>query len=123
MDPYDVAYLAQQGASLHIPCKPTHPNLNVSVTRSSEITASGLFSTELDELDLLSEANSNWLLKYDRGLTLKNAQVSDTGKYQCIGTMNNITDKKNFDVYVKGKYHFFEGSQHYTNVLNRIGVD
>ena len=102
MDPYDVAYLTVQGNSLHVPCKPTHPKLNVSLIRSSEISTNGIIAIESGQDDLLSEPNSNWLLKYDRGMTLRNAQVSDTGKYQCIGTMNNITDKKQFDIYVKG---------------------
>jgi hypothetical protein len=102
MDPYDTGYLAQQGASLHIPCKPTHPKLNISIIRGSEITAKGIVSTQLEKHDLLSETNSNWLIRYDRGLTLKNSKVSDTGNYQCVGTMNNITDKKYFDIYVKG---------------------
>ena len=102
MDPYDAGYLAQQGSSLHIPCKPTHPNLSVSVIRNSEITAKGIVLT--DKHDLIAEPDSNWQLKYDRGLTLKHTKVSDTGNYQCIGTMNNITDKKSFDVYVNGIY-------------------
>jgi hypothetical protein len=95
-------YLVQQGESLEIPCKPTHPNLNVSVTRTGEITAKGIISTQSDRHDLLSESDSNWLLKYDSGLTLRQAKVIDTGDYTCIGTMNNITDEKRFSIYVKG---------------------
>lgn len=102
MDPYNAQYLVQQGESLHIPCKPTHPNLNISLTRSSEITSKEFISTKSERHDLLSEPDSNWLLKYDRGLTMKHAKVSDSGDYQCIGTMNNITDEKSFYIYVKG---------------------
>uniref|UniRef100_A0A0P6GTW8 receptor protein-tyrosine kinase n=1 Tax=Daphnia magna TaxID=35525 RepID=A0A0P6GTW8_9CRUS len=108
MDPYEAAYLAQQGVSLHVPCKPTHPNLNISVIRTSQLTANGIVSTDLKkesgkyQEDLLSELDSNWLLKAERGLTLTNPKVGDAGKYGCIGTMNNITDEKYFDIYVKG---------------------
>lgn len=110
MDPYEAAYLAQQGVSLHVPCKPTHPNLNISVIRTSQLTANGIVSTDLKkesgkyQEDLLSELDSNWLLKAERGLTLTNPKVGDAGKYGCIGTMNNITDEKYFDIYVKGKF-------------------
>ncbi|KAI9559132.1 hypothetical protein GHT06_015921 [Daphnia sinensis] len=108
MDPYEAAYLAQQGVSLHVPCKPTHPSLNISVIRTSQFTANGIVSMDLKkesgkyQEDLLSESNSNWLLKAERGLTLTNPKVGDAGKYGCIGTMNNITDEKYFDIYVKG---------------------
>ncbi|XP_059351940.1 vascular endothelial growth factor receptor 1-like [Daphnia carinata] len=108
MDPYEAAYLAQQGVSLHVPCKPTHPNLNISVIRTSQFTANGIISIDLKkesekyQEDLLVEWNSNWLLRPERGLTLTNPKVGDAGKYGCIGTMNNITDEKYFDIYVKG---------------------
>lgn len=60
-------------------------------------TDSGIYQT-----DLLSEVNSNWLLKAERGLTLKNPKVGDAGKYGCVGTMNGTTDEKYFNIYVKG---------------------
>lgn len=36
------------------------------------------------------------------GLTVKNVTLDDTGAYECIGTMNNVTTRKFFKLIVSG---------------------
>ena len=56
--------------------------------------------------NLLSDPDSKWSLDPERGLTLKNTTIGDTGQYQCVGTMNNNTDWEYFQIYVKGVTQF-----------------
>ena len=58
--------------------------------------------------NLLSDPDSKWSLDPERGLTLKNTTIGDTGQYQCVGTMNNNTDWEYFLIYVKGVTQFVQ---------------
>jgi hypothetical protein len=53
---------------------------------------------------VLSYPNPKWSFEPEHGLALNHAMINDTGVFLCIGTMNNITDEKNFTVSVKGIY-------------------
>lgn len=52
--------------------------------------------------NLLSDPDSKWNLDPERGLLLRDTTISDTGQYQCVGTMNNVSDWEYFQIYVKG---------------------
>ncbi|KAI9558888.1 hypothetical protein GHT06_015678 [Daphnia sinensis] len=93
-------YACKQGDSIHIPCRPTHPNVTFHLIRNSHITAKGYKWEHSD--DLLFELNTKWTMQPHQGLILKNATIGDSGQYQCFGTMNNITDWEYFQIYVKG---------------------
>ncbi|XP_046456504.1 vascular endothelial growth factor receptor 1-like [Daphnia pulex] len=81
-------FIFEHGNSGLVPCKSTHPNVTVSLIRNSR--------------NLLSEPNSNWLMESKRGLILHQATFEDTGDYQCIGTVNNISTKIFFKIFVEG---------------------
>nr|CAH0113532.1 unnamed protein product [Daphnia galeata] len=72
----------QQGNSGLVPCKSTHPNVTITIT--TYLTNSPI---------LLSESTSNWEMEPKRGITLKRAMISDTNRYNCIGSMNNLTTR------------------------------
>ncbi|XP_046456457.1 vascular endothelial growth factor receptor 1-like isoform X2 [Daphnia pulex] len=93
-------YSSKQGDSIQIPCRPTHPNVTFHLIRNSQITAKG-YIWERSE-NLLSDPDSKWNLDPERGLSLKDTTISDTGQYQCVGTMNNVSDWEYFQIYVKG---------------------
>nr|CAH0113554.1 unnamed protein product [Daphnia galeata] len=92
-------YSSKQGDSIQIPCRPTHPNVTFQLIRNSQITAKGYMWEH--SKNLLSDPDSKWSLDPERGLTLKNTTIGDTGQYQCVGTMNNNTDWEYFQIYVK----------------------
>ncbi|XP_059350091.1 vascular endothelial growth factor receptor 1-like [Daphnia carinata] len=75
-----------EGEPLDIPCRPTHPNVTVSLYRETLMPNDEL-KWNLIELsrDL---GNASWLLKPlpERGLRLTNMTLSDIGKYKCVGT-------------------------------------
>ncbi|KAK4010542.1 vascular endothelial growth factor receptor 1 [Daphnia magna] len=93
-------YSSQQGDTLHIPCKPTHPNATVSLSLVRQ-WASKEWAEDISK-DLLSDPYSNWSFNREIGLTLRNTKISDSGYYQCVGTMNDVLNYENFRIIVKG---------------------
>ncbi|XP_032782722.2 vascular endothelial growth factor receptor 3 isoform X2 [Daphnia magna] len=94
---YYLFFFHQGELGVQIPCKPTHPNVTVSLI---QIEALNVINPELQ--DLLAEPNSSWSYGPERGLTLKDVTIGNTGNYKCVGTMNNVTDEKHFTITVKG---------------------
>uniref|UniRef100_A0A0P6E5R0 receptor protein-tyrosine kinase n=1 Tax=Daphnia magna TaxID=35525 RepID=A0A0P6E5R0_9CRUS len=83
-------FMSWNGESKDIPCKPTHPNVTISLYRKI------IFGEDdsWDSMELSSElGNASWLLKPlpERGLRLTNWKTSDRGAYKCVGTMNEPT--------------------------------
>ncbi|XP_057368363.2 vascular endothelial growth factor receptor 1-like [Daphnia carinata] len=93
-------YSSKQGDTLHIPCKPTHPNVKVSLNLVRQ-WASKEWADDISK-DLLSVPDSNWSFNSDIGLILRNTKISDSGYYQCVGTMNDVSNYENFRIIVKG---------------------
>ncbi|KAI9559916.1 hypothetical protein GHT06_013923 [Daphnia sinensis] len=84
-------FITSVGESLDIPCKPTHPNVTMSLYRGTVMPHDQL---EWNLMELSSESgNSSWLLKPlpERGLTLRNPKISDRGQYKCVGTLKELT--------------------------------
>ena len=52
--------------------------------------------------DLLLQPDSNWSFEPERGVTLKNPKISDSGEYGCVGKMNNSVNYEYFSIYVLG---------------------
>ncbi|XP_045034375.1 vascular endothelial growth factor receptor 1 isoform X5 [Daphnia magna] len=84
-------FMSWNGESKDIPCKPTHPNVTISLYRK-------IIFGEDDSWDSMQElsselGNASWLLKPlpERGLRLTNWKTSDRGAYKCVGTMNEPT--------------------------------
>lgn len=42
------------------------------------------------------------MLEPTKGLTLKKVTLDDFGDYECVGTMNDVTDRKIFRIVVSG---------------------
>jgi hypothetical protein len=53
--------------------------------------------------DLLSDPDSSWSFSREYGLTLSDPKISDSGYYQCVGTVNDVPNHENFRIIVKGK--------------------
>lgn len=53
-------------------------------------------------MNVLSGPNSNWILDPKWGLTLKNVSLQDSGLYECVGTLHNTSDWKDFAIVVSG---------------------
>ena len=51
---------------------------------------------------MLTYPNPKWTFQTERGFSLNEAMINDTGSFLCIGTMNNISTVKNFTISVKG---------------------
>lgn len=96
----------QQGNSGLVPCKSTHPNVTITITtyltnspviKNSIIKKHSWFRHQMISLKnwqiLLSESTSNWQMEPKRGITLKRVMFSDTNRYNCIGSMNNLTTR------------------------------
>ncbi|EFX73006.1 hypothetical protein DAPPUDRAFT_253802 [Daphnia pulex] len=82
---------------VQIPCKPTHPNVTVSLVHVDQLNVE---DTCVD--DVLSEPNSKWSFDPERGMTLKSVRINNTGNYRCVGKMENVTTEKYFTISVKG---------------------
>ncbi|XP_059351957.1 vascular endothelial growth factor receptor 1-like [Daphnia carinata] len=100
-------FVSLAGESLDIPCKPTHPNVTMSLYRG-EFGADGELKWNFIELSPEFE-NARWLLKPtpERGLTLTNSKVNDIGQYICVGSINKGTPNathtdSEFNVFIKG---------------------
>jgi hypothetical protein len=50
----------------------------------------------------LTDATSNWSFDPKQGPILKDAKLSDTGKYHCVGSMNNVKEENEFHLIVLG---------------------
>ncbi|XP_046459151.1 platelet-derived growth factor receptor alpha-like [Daphnia pulex] len=94
---YYLFFFHQGELGIHIPCKPTHPNVTVSLLHRERLNV-----IELHKEDLLAETDSNWLFEPERGLTLKHVMINNTGNHVCVGKMNNVTIEKYFTISVKG---------------------
>ncbi|KAK4018027.1 hypothetical protein OUZ56_000097 [Daphnia magna] len=100
-------FVSLAGEPLDIPCKPTHPNVTMSLYRG-ELGADGDLEWKFIELSPEFK-NASWLLKPtpERGLTLTNSKVNDTGQYICIGSINERTPTakhtdSEFNVFIRG---------------------
>ncbi|KZS14552.1 Uncharacterized protein APZ42_019921 [Daphnia magna] len=93
---YNLYFFHQGELGVHIPCKPTHPNVSVSLIHVDQL------NKEPNYEDVLADPHSSWSLEPELGLTLKKVMISNTGNYRCVGTMDNITDEKHFTISVKG---------------------
>ncbi|XP_046456193.1 vascular endothelial growth factor receptor kdr-like [Daphnia pulex] len=89
----------KHGQRAEIPCKVTHPNVRVTLKRNNLITVETLSKEELQK-DLLTVPNTKWIFYKQTGLTLNKAKLSDYGRYDCHGTLGNITSKISFTVVV-----------------------
>ncbi|KAI9559362.1 hypothetical protein GHT06_016151 [Daphnia sinensis] len=87
------------GKRAEIPCKPTHPDVRVSLKRWNSFTVEPL-SKEETQVDLLS--GPNWTLDVQSGLTLDKATLNDYGRYECVGKMGNLTSKVFFNIVMNG---------------------
>ncbi|XP_059350092.1 vascular endothelial growth factor receptor 1-like [Daphnia carinata] len=79
-------YMTLAGEPLDIPCRPTHPDVTISLYRETLMPNKKL---EWNLTELSSDyGNASWLLKPlpERGLRLTNMTPSDIGKYKCVGT-------------------------------------
>ncbi|KAI9565388.1 hypothetical protein GHT06_009180 [Daphnia sinensis] len=100
-------FVSLAGESLDIPCKPTHPNVTMSLFRV-EFGSDGELEWNFIELSPEFE-NASWLLKPapERGLTLTNSKVNDSGQYICVGSITDGTSTakhtdNEFNVFIKG---------------------
>ncbi|XP_057369372.1 vascular endothelial growth factor receptor 1-like isoform X2 [Daphnia carinata] len=87
------------GKRAEIPCKPTHPDVRVSLKRWNSFTVEPL-SKEETQIDLLS--GPNWTLDVQSGLTLDKATLNDYGRYECVGKLGNSTSKVFFNIVMNG---------------------
>ncbi|XP_046637871.1 vascular endothelial growth factor receptor 1-like isoform X2 [Daphnia pulicaria] len=113
-------FFVRKGGFLPIPCKPTSPDVTLSLIYASLWNGPGVVSygdlseetswladtkfikQELTEVSL-SDPNSNWSFDPKIGPILKNAKLSDSGTYHCVGSMNNVRDdKEEFFIVVSG---------------------
>ncbi|XP_057365300.2 vascular endothelial growth factor receptor 1-like [Daphnia carinata] len=81
-------YMKFAGEPLEIPCKPTHPNVTISLYRETLMPNDEL-KWKLMELSS-GYGNASWLLNPlpEPGFRLTNTTLSDRGTYKCVGTMN-----------------------------------
>ncbi|KAI9559290.1 hypothetical protein GHT06_016079 [Daphnia sinensis] len=93
---YYLFFFHQGELEVQIPCKPTHPNVSVSLVHVDQL------NKEPNSDDVLTEQNSKWFFEPERGMTLKHVMINNTGNYRCIGTKDNVTNEKQFTVSVKG---------------------
>ncbi|XP_046456952.1 uncharacterized protein LOC124204012 isoform X3 [Daphnia pulex] len=91
----------RQGESLLIPCKPTHPNVTVSLSRE-KLSTNGEWDWD-NITDLLSQPDSNWAFEPKLGMTLTNPKINDSGEYGCVGKMDNAVIYEYFSIYVLGR--------------------
>ncbi|EFX73005.1 hypothetical protein DAPPUDRAFT_110251 [Daphnia pulex] len=117
-------FFVRKGGFLSIPCKPTSPDVTLSLIYASLWNGPGVVSygdlseetswladtkfikQELTEVSL-SDPNSNWSFDPKIGPILKNAKLSDSGTYQCVGSMSNVRDdeeesREEFAIIVSG---------------------
>ncbi|XP_046637865.1 vascular endothelial growth factor receptor 1-like isoform X1 [Daphnia pulicaria] len=94
---YYLFFFHQGELGVQIPCKPTHPNVTVSLVHVDQLNVE---DTCVD--DVLSEPNTKWSFDPERGMTLKSVRINNTGNYRCVGTMENVTTEKYFTISVKG---------------------
>uniref|UniRef100_A0A0P5A089 receptor protein-tyrosine kinase n=1 Tax=Daphnia magna TaxID=35525 RepID=A0A0P5A089_9CRUS len=75
-----------------ISCRPTHPDVKVSLVHTHQYTAQGENLLKLKD-NLLEDPDSNWSFDQKIGLKLKKAKIDDSGRYECAGLLNG---KKQF---------------------------
>lgn len=115
-------FIAKHGQRSEIPCKPTHPDVTVTLKRNNLIAVEPLSKVRCNEYilvahcqlipilclqdvlkqDLLSLPNPKWKFDKQTGLTLDSATLSDYGSYDCHGKLRNTTSKIPFNIVVKG---------------------
>jgi hypothetical protein len=107
-------------------CKPTHPDVNVSLIHGHQYTARGenwlepkvrkiqnLFGKLMKinlywvpiyyQSDLLADPNSNWSFEKRNGLKLKKAKIDDNGIFNCIGTYKNKKHTSGLFLFIAGR--------------------
>ncbi|XP_046459939.1 mast/stem cell growth factor receptor Kit-like isoform X2 [Daphnia pulex] len=84
-----------------INCKPTNPNVNVSLVYEQQYTARSKNMPE-PKSDLLSDPNSNWSFEKRNGLKLKKSKIDDNGKFNCIGTYKNKKHTRDLFLFIAG---------------------
>ncbi|XP_046637844.1 vascular endothelial growth factor receptor 1-like isoform X2 [Daphnia pulicaria] len=96
----DNKFTVKHGRRAEIPCKVTHPDVRVTLKRSSRVVIEPFSKEELQQ-DLLAVPNPKWEFDKQTGLTLNKVALSDHGNYECNGTLGNITKKIFFTLVVK----------------------
>ncbi|XP_046457985.1 vascular endothelial growth factor receptor 1-like [Daphnia pulex] len=84
-------FVIEKGEDATVPCKPTHPNVVMSLKRTTQLVVGSLPPEELQR-ELLSGPPS-WSRQPTKGLTLRQVTLDDFGSYVCSGKMSNTTDK------------------------------
>jgi hypothetical protein len=107
-------------------CKPTHPDVNVSLIHGHQYTVRGQNCLEPKvrkiqnllgkpktinlywvpiyyQSDLLSDPNSNWSFEKRNGLKLKKAKIDDNGIFNCIGTYKNKKHTRDLFLFIAGR--------------------
>ncbi|XP_046456190.1 vascular endothelial growth factor receptor 2-like [Daphnia pulex] len=92
-------FTVKHGRRAEIPCKPTHPDVRVTLKRNN-LLAVEILSKEEVQKDLLTVPNTKWEFDKHTGLTLNKAKLSDYGRYDCHGTLGKTTSKISFTVVV-----------------------
>ncbi|EFX73007.1 hypothetical protein DAPPUDRAFT_253800 [Daphnia pulex] len=112
-------FFVRKDGFLSIPCKPTSPDVTVYLVHKSLYHGVGLVdlgdylyqkeSWLTDERFIkeptnisLNDATSNWSFDPKQGPILKEAKLSDTGRYHCVGSMKNVTQENEFHIIVSG---------------------
>nr|CAH0101076.1 unnamed protein product [Daphnia galeata] len=94
---YYLFFFHQGELGVQIPCKPTHPDVTVSLVHIDQLNVEDIC---VDDVLLLP--NTKWSFEPERGMTLKSVMINNTGNYRCVGTMGNVTTEKYFTISVKG---------------------
>lgn len=87
-------YDVPKGQYPFIPCGAAHPNVTVEIKRKHNGRLVGIHPMKGGDL-YVDEPNN------------LPQQIADTGEYQCVGSMNNVSSRVLFNVIVHGYGHSF----------------
>ncbi len=65
----------------------------------------------------MTDATSNWSFDPKQGPILKEAKLSDTGRYHCVGSMKNVTQEDEFHIIVSGTIEYLSNGSLRLNSL------